>query len=131
MVGLNGFNFKYTEQDLYIMYYQLVYGDQIKEQLKLEWGEFYEEYYQTYKVDDVLAGIYHGGGDDYSEIITQYANLAVDNPENPERSGCVPVDAKLAEILQALMNKYTFDDVDHSWTKVCYYYKYIGAPTNP
>lgn len=131
MVGLNGFNFKYTEQDLYVMYYQLVYGDKLKEQLKLEWGEFYDEYYQTYKVDDVLAGIYHGGGDDYSEIITQYANLAVDNPENPERSGCVAVDAKLAEILQALMNKYTFDDVDHSWTKVCYYYKYVGAPTNP
>ena len=131
MVGLNGFNFKYTEQDLYIMYYQLVYGDQMKEQLKLEWGEFYEEYYQTYKVDEVLAGVYHGGGDDYSEAIAEYAKLAVDNPEHPERSGCVPVDAKLAEILQALMNKYTFDDVDNSWTKVCYYYQYIGAPTNP
>ena len=63
--------------------------------------------------------------------ITEYAKLAVDDPEHPERSGCVPVDEKLAQILQALMNKYTFDDVDHSWTKVCYYYKYIGAPTNP
>jgi hypothetical protein len=131
MVGRNGFNFQYTENDLYILYFYLLYGDKMNEQLKLEWGEFYEEYYQTYKVDEVIAGIYHGGGDDYSSVIKEYASQAVDNPEHPERSGCVPVDAKLAEILQALMNKYTFDDVDHSWTKVCYYYQYIGAPTNP
>ena len=47
----------------------------------------------------------------------------------PNKGDKVPTE--LAEILQALMNKYTFDDVDHSWTKVCYYYQYIGAPTNP
>lgn len=131
MINKNGFNFKYTENDLYILYYYVLYGDKMKDQLKSEWGEFYEEHYQTYKVDEVLAGIYHGGGEDYSEIIKEYAKLAVDNAEHPERSGCVPVDAKLAEILQALMDKYTFKDVDHSWTKVCYYYKYIGAPVNP
>ncbi len=131
MVNMNGFNFKFTENDLYIIYYQLLYGDKMKDQLKIEWGEFYDEYYESYKVDDVVAGIYHGGGDDYSEVINEYAKLAVDDPEHPERSGCVAVDAKLAEILQALMDKYTFDDVDHSWTKVCYYYQYIGAPTNP
>ena len=103
----------------------------MNEQLKLEWGEGYDELYVTYKVDEVVAGIYHGGGDDYSSVIKEYSAQAVDNPEHPERSGCVPVDAKLAEILQALMNKYTFDDVDHSWTKVCYYYRYVGVPTNP
>ena len=131
MVSRNAFNFKYTEDDLYILYFYLMYGDKMDEQLKLEWGEFYDQYYVDYKVADVVAGIYHGKGDDYSSVIREYAAQAVDNPTNPERSGCVPVDAKLAEILQALMNKYTFDDVDHSWTKVCYYYQYIGAPTNP
>ncbi len=131
MVNRNGFNFKYTENDLYILYFYLLYGDKMNEQLKLEWGEFYDQYYIDYKVDEVVAGIYHGGGEDYSSVIKEYAAQAVDNPEHPERSGCVPVDAKLAEILQALMNKYTFDDVDHSWTKVCYYYRYVGAPINP
>ncbi|MBQ4141635.1 MAG: TlpA family protein disulfide reductase [Clostridia bacterium] len=131
MINLNGFNYKYTEEDLYIMFLMLLHGDKLKDHLKSEWGESYEEQYENYKVDDVLAGIYHGGGEDYSEIIKEYAKLAVDNPENPERSGCVPVDEKLAEILQALMDKYTFKDVDHSWTKVCYYYRYVGAPLNP
>ncbi|MBQ8260606.1 MAG: redoxin domain-containing protein [Clostridia bacterium] len=131
MVNMNGFNFKYTEDDLYIMYFMLLYGDKMKDQLKTEWGEFYDEYYESYKVDDVLAGIYHGGGEDYSEIIKEYANLIIDDPAHPELNGCVAVDAKLAEVLQALMDKYTFKDVDHSWTKVCYYYRYVGAPLNP
>ncbi len=131
MVNMNGFNFKYTENDLYIMYFMLLYGDKMNDQLKAEWGEFYDEYYESYKVDEVLAGIYHGGGEDYSEIIKDYANRLIDDPAHPELNGCVAVDAKLAEVLQALMDKYTFKDVDHSWTKVCYYYRYVGAPLNP
>jgi hypothetical protein len=43
-----------------------------------------------------------------------------------EREGCVPVDARLAEILQMLMDKYTFENVDNSWIKLCYYYDYLG-----
>jgi hypothetical protein len=31
-----------------------------------------------------------------------------------------------AELLQKLMDKYTFKGVEHSWTKVCYYYDYMG-----
>ncbi len=131
MIAQNGFNFKYTEYDLYILYYYILYGDKMYDQLKIEWGDGYDEYYEIYKVDDVVKEIYHGGGEDYSEVIKQYAALAVDTPDTPERSGCVPVDEKLAQILQALMDKYTFEDVDHSWTKVCYYYKYIGPSTNP
>ncbi len=131
MISKNGFNFKYTEYDLYILYYYILYGDKMYDQLKIEWGEAYDEYYEIYKVDDVVKQIYHGTGEDYTEEIKKYAAMAVDTPETPERSGCVPVDARLAEILQALMDKYTFEDVDHSWTKVCYYYKYIGAPLNP
>ena len=131
MISRNSFNFKYTEDDLYILYYYLMYGDKMVEQLKLEWGEFYDQYYVDYKVDDVIKGIYHGKGEDYSSVIREYAAQIVDDPAHPERNGCVAVDARLAEILQLLMNKYTFNDVDHSWTKVCYYYRYVGAPTNP
>jgi len=34
---------------------------------------------------------------------------------------------RLAEILQMLMDKYTFEDVDNSWLKLCYYYDDIKA----
>ena len=37
------------------------------------------------------------------------------------------VTERLAEILQLLMDKYTFENVDHSWTKLCYYYDYLGS----
>ena len=49
------------------------------------------------------------------------------HPNNPELHGCVLVNEELATILQAIMDKFTFEGVDHSWTKLCYYYKHIGA----
>jgi hypothetical protein len=39
----------------------------------------------------------------------------------------VAVDVRLAELLQTLMDKYTFAGVDYSWAKVCYYYQHLGA----
>jgi hypothetical protein len=36
------------------------------------------------------------------------------------------VDARLAELLQMLMDKYTFAGVENSWTKLCYYYDELG-----
>ena len=36
------------------------------------------------------------------------------------------VTERLAELLQMVMDKYTFQNVDHSWTKLCYYYDYLG-----
>ena len=50
--------------------------------------------------------------------------------KHTERIGCVEVDERLAEILQLLMDKYTFENVDHSWTKLCYFYDYLGAGPN-
>ena len=44
-----------------------------------------------------------------------------------ERNGCVAVDERLAELLQLLMDKYTFKGVENSWLKLCYYYDYLGA----
>ena len=43
-----------------------------------------------------------------------------------EQIGCVVVDQELAELLQLLMDKYTFKNVEHSWTKLCYYYETLG-----
>ncbi|MGM9643339.1 MAG: peroxiredoxin family protein [Eubacteriales bacterium] len=131
MANMNAFNFTFTENDLFIRSYMAIYGDDYKNKLKEAWGDQYEEYYELYKVDEVAAGIFHGKGEDLTELFKEYAKLAVEDAEHPERSGCVPVDARLAQMLQQLMDKYTFEDVDHSWTKVCYYYRYIGAPVNP
>jgi hypothetical protein len=43
--------------------------------------------------------------------------------------GCVLVDQQLSEILQALMDKYTFDGVKNSWLKLCYYEQYFCEQT--
>ncbi|MBQ3154531.1 MAG: hypothetical protein IJB88_04810, partial [Clostridia bacterium] len=80
---------------------------------------------EVYALEEVLSGIYHGDGEDLTEEIRSYADK-IDNSENTERNGCVVVDARLAELLQKLMDKYTFDGVDNSWLKVCYYYDYLG-----
>ena len=37
------------------------------------------------------------------------------------------VDEALAALLQALMDKYTFNGVDFSWAKLCYYYQHLGV----
>lgn len=62
------------------------------------------------------------GGVDKTNEISEYAEKMIDSGE---LEGCVPVDAKLASLLQLLMDKYTFV-CDHSWTKLCYFYKVVG-----
>lgn len=49
--------------------------------------------------------------------------------EGDERIGCIIVDEELAEILQSLMDKYTFAGVDASWRKLCYYHEYFNSVT--
>ena len=31
-----------------------------------------------------------------------------------------------AEGIRPILEKYTFENVDNAWTKVCYYYDYLG-----
>ena len=76
---------------------------------------------------EVLANKYHGTGTDLTDSIKAYiAKMLPATAEAPELEGCVAVDAGLAALLQELMDKYTFEGVDHSWTKLCYYYKSIA-----
>ena len=94
---------------------------------KVMWGEDYDEYAQINQLEDVLNGKYHGINKDYTEDVKAYiAKMIPETDEREELHGCVAVDEKLAEMLQALMDKFTFEGVDHSWTKLCYYYEYIG-----
>jgi hypothetical protein len=64
-------------------------------------------------------------GEDLTDDIQEYVSKMITTGA-PELEGCVLVDAKLATILQALMDKYTFEGVKNSWTKLCYYYKSIA-----
>ena len=65
---------------------------------------------------------------DYTALIEKYEGL-VHNSETEyvERQGCVAVTEELAEALQMLMDKFTFEGVENSWTKLCYYYDHLGA----
>ena len=128
MIELGGFDFSKTEEDLYILgILEAQGGDtkKAKEYLQALWGEDYDGYAEIYQVDDVLAGRYHGAGEDLTEEISTYLSKMI-NSGSEEIRGCVAVDERLAEILQLLMDKYTFQNVDHSWTKLCYYYDYLG-----
>ncbi len=142
MIDANAFDFSKTEEDQYIININNLYsGDKNKiiEHLKAEWGEDYDEQYAAYKVDDVLAGIYHGDGQDYTSIMRSYSEkkikvgynsvLGETIAEGDSRIGCVIVDKQLGEVLQLLMDKYTFSGVENSWTKVCYYSQYFCKAT--
>ncbi len=128
MIDMGGFDFSKTEDDSFVLSYLESNDNDVDATiaaLKEYWGEEYEANAEAYMVEDVLAGRYHGDGEDLTEEIKQYI-AKEDASGNVEREGCVVVDERLAEILQQLMDKYTFDDVENSWLKVCYYYDYLG-----
>ncbi len=130
MTDGRSFNFELTEDDQYILDIYDVYGDSYLDELKKVWGNNYEANMELLEVEDVLEGDYHGDGDDLTNIAEKYAAMA-NTPGTPvERQGCVPVNEELGDLLQQLMDKFTFKDVEYSWGKLCYYYDYIGPDKN-
>ena len=128
MVELGGFDFSKTENDLYVLSVMEKFdGDEAAAEAYLleQWGDAYDSYAELYCLDDVFAGRYHGKGEDLTEEITAYLDKII-TTGNPEKIGCVPVDEALAKILQLVMDKYTFENVEDSWTKLCYYYQHLG-----
>ena len=128
MVDLGGFDFSKTEDDLYILSFLKKHDNDVDATdayLREMWGEEYDAYAELYQLEDVYEGIYHGAGEDLTEEISTYLDdIITSGPE--ELRGCVVVTERLAEILQMVMNKYTFENVDDAWTKMCYYYQYLG-----
>jgi hypothetical protein len=134
MITAGGFNFSMSQTDHEMIELIKKYGkEDLIEKLKLVWGDTYEENYKNiYRVDDVLAGKYHGIGEDMTDEIAKYLEKMVpDSAETPELTGCVAVDENLKNILWKLMDKYTFEGVENSWLKVCYYYQYLGPAATP
>ena len=89
---------------------------------------YYSDNYELIEgqVLEALAGKYHGAGDDYTERMREIvAEKLID--EDNETKGCVIIDEELANILQLLMDKYTFKNVETSWRKFCFYYQSIDA----
>ncbi len=127
MIDMGGFDFSKSETDGEIIAYMKQNDndvDKTKKYLKELWGEEYDANTEIYQLDDIFAGRYHGDGPDLTEEIRTYVSKI--DKSNTERKGCVVVDERLAEILQLLMDKYTFEEVENSWLKVCYYYDYLG-----
>ena len=128
MINMGGFDFSKSEDDLYILSVLKQNGndkEKTKAFLKQEWGESYETNYAEYKVDEVFAGKYHGAGKDMTNDIKKFEKQMIKSGAK-ELQGCVVVTKELAEVLQMLMGKYTFENVDNSWLKVCYYYDHLG-----
>ncbi len=130
MIEMGGFNFSLNETDQIVLAKLKELGgdkDACLKYYKDLWGDTYAEWEAIYQLEEVLAGKYHGKGEDLTEEITEYvAKMIKYSEEAPELEGCVAVDEELASILQQLMDKYSFKGVDHSWTKLCYYYKHLG-----
>lgn len=138
MIDMGGFDFSKSEDDLYILAIMAKYDNDVeatRQYLKDFWGDDYAANAQEYMLEEVFKGQYHGymldaegnklPGVDYTEAISKYL-AKMYNGTAKERVGCVAVDAELAQILQHLMDKYTFEGVEHSWKKMCYYYDYLG-----
>ncbi len=127
IINNGGFNFTRTEDDEFILSFMHQNEDdpeKTRAYLKEYWGSDFDAYAAEYQLDDVLAGRYHGKGEDLTEQAQAYVSKMATSPT--EREGCVEMDSALAELLQKLMDKYTFAGVDHSWTKLCYYYDHLG-----
>ena len=126
MVDMGGFDFSKTEQDNEILAYLAKHDGDVEKTdafLRQEWGEDYDENAKQYMIEDIFDGIYHGSGEDYTDAIRAYGKKV---GTSGELKGLVAVDKELAEILQMLMDKYTFEGVENSWIKICYYYRNIS-----
>lgn len=132
MIDKGGFDFSKTEEDAFVLSFLEKNNFDIEAtdaELKEYWGDEYEAYAEIYLLEEVYAGRYHGTGEDLTAEMRTYLS-SMDKSGNKEREGCVVVTERLAEILQLVMDKYTFENVDDSWLKLCYYYDYVGPKTN-
>ena len=62
-----------------------------------------------------------------TEYVKKYVEDNMITDETSELYGCVKVDEQFAMVLGMLMDKYTFEGIEGSWLKLCYYFKHIGA----
>ncbi len=120
------FDFAQSEDDLFILQMMAACDNDraaTEAALLAEWGQ--ELYNQKAElIDDVFNGIFHGPSGDESQVIRSYLDKMMIGGVT---DGCVPVDEELARVLQMLMDKLTFNGVEQSWLKLCYYFVTLDA----
>lgn len=95
-----------------------------------KWGEkIYADFTQattlfpTYSIVELV----YAGSFSFTDKMSEYiSDMENDPTTNPERQGCVVVTRELAEILDTLIAREVFEDVQNGWLKFCYYYKTLG-----
>ena len=133
LINSGTFNFALTSDDEWILDYYEYFeerdfnGTDFETCMKEVWGDRFEANWELLKVDEVLDGIYHGDGKDMTSVAKQYANKIA---KSGDLKGCVAVNEELAELLQMLMDKHSFEGIENSWIKMCYYYDYVGPDSN-
>ncbi len=128
MIDQGSFDFSKDENDMYILSFLKKHDMDVEAtdaELRELWGEEYDSYAEIYALEDVYKGKYHGTGEDLTEEIKEYLDDIITTGA-PELFGTVKVDQRLAEILQLLMDKYTFKNVEDSWLKISYYYQNLA-----
>lgn len=128
IISKGGFDFTKNEYDHEILNYLAKQNGDVeatREYLKRLWGVDYDVNAEAYKLEEILSGVYHGKGVDMTSAIEEFLDDVIVAEGDPT-DGCVIVTAELAELLQMLMDKYTFPGVENSWAKLCYYYEYLG-----
>ena len=140
LISKGGFNFSLSAEDEQILSY--LEKNNYDQEATLEYISTLPLEYELDTILDVFEGKYHGitkdNGDpildaegnpvnyDMTHVIETYLDKMIVDTENPELNGCVPVDAQLMQLLQWLMDKYTFVGVEDSWQKLCFYYEFLG-----
>ena len=132
-IEIDGFDFSINEYDMIVRAKLKEFGgdkDACRNYYKEYWADQYEEWASIYMLEEILEGKTHGDGEDRTAEISAYLEKKIlYSEEAPELEGCVPVDESLAKLLQEFIDKYSLEGVVNAWTKLCYYYKYVG-PTN-
>ena len=127
LISKGAFDFSKNEYDQEILTYLRNHNNDVdatREYLQQMWGADYKTYAEAYKLEEILRGEYHGTGIDRTAEIQAYLSQVI--TEEGSTNGCVKVTAELAELLQELMDKFTFEGVENSWCKMCYYFDYLG-----
>ena len=128
LIDKGAFDFSKDENDMLILGYMQQNDNDVEKTdayLKNMWGEEYEANAELYKIKDVFKGRYHGKGEDLTDEISAYLDDII-TTGSAECRGCVVVTKDLAELLTKLMDKFTFENIQQSWLKLCYYYDYLG-----
>ena len=125
LIELYAFHFGMTVDESYDY---ACYKTMTETELKNLWGASYDEKYALYSDPDYCGSV--KGGVDKTDLVKSYIEkMYTDlNSSDPNRYGCVAVDAALAEALQMLIDKYVFENVENSWVKMAYFYKEYAAP---